>query len=217
MKIHQVEAAVGITKKNIRFYEEEGLLQPRRDAGNGYRDYSDQDVARLQRIKLLRKLDVPLAEIRAMLEGRQTLAEGLRRHADELERRRRNLEEAAEFCRRLSRTDDPLDAVDAEELLHRLEQKEEQGVRFVNIEKTDHKAERYQGAVIGAGLFIALMAFLIGVMVWAVMTDPADAPPLGLTVLFIGIPAACIVGVLVALADRIREIGKGEEDAYRNY
>ena len=26
-----------------------------------------------------------------------------------------------------------------------------------------------------------------------------------------------LVGVLVALADRIREIGKGEEDAYRNY
>ena len=54
MKINQVEAAVGVTKKNIRFYEEEGLLAPCRNAGNGYREYSEEDVARLRRIKLLR-------------------------------------------------------------------------------------------------------------------------------------------------------------------
>ena len=69
MKINEVEAAVGVTKKNIRFYEEEGLISPRREPGNGYRSYSEADVERLRRIKLLRKLDVPLAEIRQMLEG----------------------------------------------------------------------------------------------------------------------------------------------------
>mgnify|MGYP002508345585 CR=1 FL=1 len=30
MKINEVETQVGITKKNIRFYEEQGLLSPRR-------------------------------------------------------------------------------------------------------------------------------------------------------------------------------------------
>lgn len=74
MKINEVEAAVGVTKKNIRFYEEEGLISPRREPGNGYRSYSEADVERLRRIKLLRKLDVPLAEIRQMLEGECTLA-----------------------------------------------------------------------------------------------------------------------------------------------
>ena len=73
MKINEVEAAVGVTKKNIRFYEEEGLISPRRESGNGYRSYSEADVERLRRIKLLRKLDVPLAEIRQMLEGECTL------------------------------------------------------------------------------------------------------------------------------------------------
>ena len=79
MKINEVEAAVGVTKKNIRFYEEEGLISPRREPGNGYRSYSEADVERLRRIKLLRKLDVPLAEIRQMLEGECTLAEGMTR------------------------------------------------------------------------------------------------------------------------------------------
>ena len=79
MKINEVEAAVGVTKKNIRFYEEEGLISPSREPGNGYRSYSQADVERLRRIKLLRKLDVPLAEIREMLEGQRTLAEGMSR------------------------------------------------------------------------------------------------------------------------------------------
>ena len=46
MKINEVEAAVGVTKKNIRFYEEEGLISPRREPGNGYRSYSEADVER---------------------------------------------------------------------------------------------------------------------------------------------------------------------------
>ena len=88
MKINEVEAAVGVTKKNIRFYEEEGLISPSREPGNGYRSYSQADVERLRRIKLLRKLDVPLAEIREMLEGQRTLAEGMSQQLERLRSRR---------------------------------------------------------------------------------------------------------------------------------
>ena len=42
VKINEVEAQVGITKKNIRFYEEQGLLHPRRSTENGYRDYHNR-------------------------------------------------------------------------------------------------------------------------------------------------------------------------------
>ena len=64
MKISQVEELVGITKKNIRFYEDEGLLSPERDPENGYREYSLMDVDELMKIKFLRKLSVPLEDIR---------------------------------------------------------------------------------------------------------------------------------------------------------
>ena len=43
MKIKQVEELVGITRKNIRFYEEQGLLNVAR-AENGYREYHQADV-----------------------------------------------------------------------------------------------------------------------------------------------------------------------------
>ena len=217
MKINEVEAAVGVTKKNIRFYEEEGLITPSREPGNGYRSYSQADVERLRRIKLLRKLDVPLADIREMLEGRKTLAEGMAQQLERLSTRRKDLNEAIGFCEMLEKNTVSLNELDVEQTLARLAAREEQGVTFVNIERTDRKAERIKGALVGAGLFTALMAFIIATMAWAFYTDPQGAPPLPLVIVLLGIPAGCIVGTLKVLLDRIEEIGKGEEDAYRNY
>ena len=217
MKINEVGAAVGITKKNIRFYEEEGLIAPGREPGNGYRSYSQADVERLQRIKLLRKLDVPLADIREMLAGQKTLADGMAQQLERLSTRRKDLDEAIGFCELLHGEPGTLEELDVQQTLARLTAREEQGVTFVNIERTDRKAERIRGACIGAALFVALMAFVIAILVWAFYTDPQDAPPLPLLIVLFGIPAGCIVGTLKVLIDRIEEIGKGEEDAYRNY
>ena len=217
MKINEVEAAVGVTKKNIRFYEEEGLVTPGREPGNGYRSYSQADVERLRRIKLLRKLDVPLAEIREMLEGRKTLAEGMGQQMERLNARRKDLDEAIGFCTVLEKASGNLEELDVEQTLARLAAREEQGVTFVNIERTDRKGERIRGACVGAALFVALMAFVIATMVWAFYSDPQEAPPLPLLIVLFGIPVGCIVGTLKVLLERIEEIGKGEEDAYRNY
>lgn len=217
MKINEVEAAVGVTKKNIRFYEEEGLIQPRREPGNGYRSYSQEDVERLRRIKLLRKLDVPLAEIRTMLEGECSLAEGMFHQLERLNARRTDLEEAIRFCEQLKQEPGSLDELDVEQTLARLTAKEEQGVSFVNIEQVDRKAERIKGALVGAGLFTALMLLSMGIMAWAFSIDPQEIPPWPLLAVLFGIPTLCILGTLKVLVERIREIRKGEEDAYRNY
>lgn len=69
MRINEVERLVGITKRNIRFYEKEGLLSPGRSSENGYRDYSEADVETLKQVKLFRKLNLPLEEIRRLQAG----------------------------------------------------------------------------------------------------------------------------------------------------
>mgnify|MGYP000426492163 FL=1 len=149
MKINEVEAAVGVTKKNIRFYEEEGLISPSREPGNGYRSYSQADVERLRRIKLLRKLDVPLAEIREMLEGQCTLAEGMSLQLERLRSRRATWKKQSASARCSNRrtasgtTGCGTDAGAPDRT-------EEQGVTFVNIERTDQKTRRIRGACIGA-------------------------------------------------------------------
>ncbi len=51
MRIGELAAASGITAKTIRFYEQEGLMpEPARTPG-GYRDYSDDHIARLRFIR----------------------------------------------------------------------------------------------------------------------------------------------------------------------
>ena len=140
MKINEVEALVGITKKNIRFYEAEGLLTPRRNSENGYRDYGDADVAVLRRIKLLRKLGVPLEEIRQMQSGAHTVGDGMRRHLVTLEREQENLAAAARLCAGLTECREKLETLDAQALLEQMDEME-QRVRDLK-EKEDFDAIR---------------------------------------------------------------------------
>ena len=49
------------------------------------------------------------------------------------------------------------------------------------------------------------------------VTVKKKAPPLPLVVVLVAIPAVVILGVLLALGQRIREIGKGEIDDAKNY
>ena len=216
MKINEVEAQVGITKKNIRFYEEQGLLSPRRDSANGYRDYGEAEVAVLRQIKLMRKLGVPLEEIRRMQAG-GTVADGMRRHLVTLERERKSLEQSIQLCGSLKDREERLDALDAAALLEEMERLEQTGTTFQDKQKQDARPVRYAGAVVMALLTTALMAALIVLMVWAFTVDPADAPPLALLLVLVAIPGVIILGVLLALFQRIKEIQKGEEDDAKNY
>ena len=216
MKINEVEAQVGITKKNIRFYEEQGLLSPRRNSENGYRDYGEAEVAVLRQIKLMRKLGVPLEEIRRMQAG-GTVADGMRRHLVTLEREQKSLEQSIQLCQSLKDREERLDALDAGALLEEMERLEQTGTTFQDKQKQDAKPVRYAGAVVMALLTTALMAALIVLMVWGFTVDPADAPPLALLLVLVAIPGVIILGVLLALFQRIKEIQKGEEDDAKNY
>ena len=217
MKINEVEALVGITKKNIRFYEAEGLLAPRRNSENGYRDYGEEEVETLRRIKLLRKLGVPLEEIRQMQTGVHTVGDGMRRHLVTLERERQNLADAARVCEELTDCQERLEALDAQGLLDRMDRMEEEGTTFMDKQKRDMKRRRYVMPVVMAVVMAVLLIALVWPVLWAFGTDRGGAPPLPLLALFVIIPAVVILGVVIALVQRIREIDKGEEDDARKY
>ena len=217
MKINEVEALVGITRKNIRFYEAEGLLSPRRNSQNGYRDYGAPEVDALRRIKLLRKLGVPLEEIRQMQQGVHTVGDGMRRHLITLERERKNIESSLRLCAGLTDRQEPLEELDAQALLDEMAQLEREGTTFMNKQKQDTKRRRYVAPVVAAILMAVLMVGLIWLFLWAFAVDPAGAPPLPVLALLVAIPLAVVVGVIIALVQRIREIEQGEEDDAKRY
>ena len=56
MKVSDLARRVGIAPSAVRWYEEVGVLPPAERSGNGYREYHDEDVARLQLVVSLRRL-----------------------------------------------------------------------------------------------------------------------------------------------------------------
>jgi len=61
---------VGLTPSALRFYDDCGLLRPAEvDGGNGYRYYAPDQEPRATLLRDLREIDLPLAEVRVVLDG----------------------------------------------------------------------------------------------------------------------------------------------------
>lgn len=79
MRIKEVEKHTGLTAKAIRLYESRGLLSVARETENDYREYTPEDVERLKTIAVLRRLDVPLKDIKRWCDGEVTMPDLLHR------------------------------------------------------------------------------------------------------------------------------------------
>lgn len=97
MTIKEVESLTGMTRANIRFYESRGLLSPGRGE-NGYREYTQEDVEALQRIKLLRMLELSLEEIQKLQAGEESLEFVLSQHLRQLEQEKERISRCREVC-----------------------------------------------------------------------------------------------------------------------
>lgn len=67
LKIGELARRTGLTVRALRHYDDIALLVPSQRSGSGYRLYDHKDVARLYRIQALRRLDLSLADIQALL------------------------------------------------------------------------------------------------------------------------------------------------------
>lgn len=102
MTIKEVEARTGLSRANVRFYEQEGLIAPERRE-NGYRDYSEADCRELEKIKLLRALGLSLEEIRAAKTGEEPLERLLEARLPQLTAEIGRLDSARDVCGQMCR------------------------------------------------------------------------------------------------------------------
>ena len=100
MNIKEMEQRSGLPRSGIRFYESEGLLSPVRSP-NGYRDYSEDDLDTLMKIKRLRSLGLSLQEIKEVQSGALPLADALRAQLVRLGSMRGEMARAEAECRSL--------------------------------------------------------------------------------------------------------------------
>ncbi|MGH9021591.1 MAG: MerR family transcriptional regulator [Acidimicrobiia bacterium] len=62
-KVGELARAAGLSIRTVRYYDQIGLFPPSRRSPGGHRLYTDDDVRRLYRICLLRRVGLPLADI----------------------------------------------------------------------------------------------------------------------------------------------------------
>jgi DNA-binding transcriptional MerR regulator len=89
--IQEVARLAGVSGRTLRHYDRIGLLPASRSA-NGYRVYDGDQLARLQRILLLRQLGVGLDEIGRILAGDSDRVAALETHGELLRRQRDRLD-----------------------------------------------------------------------------------------------------------------------------
>lgn len=184
------------------------------ESENGYREYGLKDVDRLLEIRLLRKLSIPIEDMRQMFDGKKSLRDCLEYQLEELEREKKNLTQIQNFCQEMLDLGTSLEHLDAEACLERMEQLEKEGTSFMDIKRTDIHKKKILGAVLGGGIMIVIMIFTIAILLWANSEDPI---PIGWLLFMSAIPVAIGIGVVVALVKRVKEIEGGEEDEASKY
>lgn len=104
MRIGELARRVGTDPPTIRYYEEVGLLPAPKRGTNRYRAYGDLDARRLELVLALRRLDVPVDEIRTLAGScfDHRCAAGTERLLEVIERRSQQVERQIEDWRRLA-------------------------------------------------------------------------------------------------------------------
>lgn len=72
LKIGVVARRSVLTVKTIRFYCDEGLIQPISRSDGGYRLFDEGVFAELTLIRTLRAMEIPLQDVRQILESRRS-------------------------------------------------------------------------------------------------------------------------------------------------
>jgi DNA-binding transcriptional MerR regulator len=199
----------GISAKSLRRYDRSGLLVPARvDPETGYRLYSAAQLDDAARLRLLRDLDVPLAEIADLMRGDdlERTRDVLRHHRDRMRERQTRVESILARIERLVGEELGL-------LPYAMEMADYDActvisartvVRLEEIDETvDGLAARLRGSLAGHGLAEDGREFSLmhNVMTWydgadvevclPVAPPPGSPPPAHLLPAFIAVRTVC--------------------------
>lgn len=89
-RVNDVTAFLNVTPRILKHYETTGILEPKRTDGNDYREYTAEDVIKVQLAERLKNVQLTQSEIRAYFSGdmdiekKHTELLNLRKMLDEL-------------------------------------------------------------------------------------------------------------------------------------
>ena len=67
--VKEISKITGISIRTLRYYDEIGVLKPARVTEAGYRLYDEQELEKLQEILFYKELEIPLSDIKKIMEN----------------------------------------------------------------------------------------------------------------------------------------------------
>lgn len=132
MTIKEVEQLLEIPRATVRFYEKEGLVNPGRK-GNGYRDYTDEDVEKLRKVIILRKISISVEDINDIFDGIKSMNEVLNTNIINLQQQMDELKGAINLSKKMRKDDVEISSLDTGRYWNTINEEEKQGNSFIDI------------------------------------------------------------------------------------
>ena len=129
MRISEVAEKTGLSISNIRFYEKKGLIGPDRDKDSKYRNYTEEDLALIKQILLLRKMDFSIETISNIINKKLTIEAAIQNQITELEEKRDSIQSSIDLCRKIA-GDGQYSSLDTDYYLSYVKEEEKKGRVF---------------------------------------------------------------------------------------
>ena len=141
MTIKEMESTLDIPRATIRFYEKEGLISPSREE-NGYRDYSKEDLGKVKKIVILRKIGFSVNDIADLFDEAKSLPLALEENIENLHKQMDELKGALNLCEKIKEGAEDIKSLNVDNYLNYIAEEEKQGHRFMVIAKDIVKTEK---------------------------------------------------------------------------
>ncbi len=214
MLINEVESKIGLSKKSIRYYEENGLLNPKRNKYNDYRDYDDNDIIILRKIKFLRELGITINELKELTNNTLSLKECLKKHLSSIDVEQEKYEKVKSICNEILSSNENYEDIKINNYYQPINILNKEG--FTMRETKTPKITKVTGALISTLVFITPLAAIIIAFIVSSVNSSIDFPFI-VSIIVILIPSIIIICLIVNLISRLKEIYGGEEDEASKY
>lgn len=134
MRIGEIAEKTGLSISNIRFYEKKGLIGPDREDQSKYRNYTKEDLNRLKKIILYRKMDFPIEIIGKIFENEISVEDALERQLLELKAKQQMIQGSIDLCQKVIENQ-AFKQMDVDYYMEYVKEEEAKGKIFAKIDE----------------------------------------------------------------------------------
>lgn len=136
MRIGEVADITGLSISNIRFYEKKGLIAPDRQVESKYRTYTEEDLYKLKKIILYRKMDLSIETIQDIIDNvdESKLENAINNQINALKEQKDTIQSSIELCEMLL-DEDNVSEIDVDYYLDYVKEEEKTGTKYPKLEE----------------------------------------------------------------------------------